>query len=341
MNISEMAIRTGLTPRAIRYYESKGLIRPGKNDRNGYREYGQQDVWRLQTIAALRELDVPVECISAMLRSIDRDDPGEVRRYLELQRDAWYMKLAEAKAMLDTLERLLGDAPAGSEYERLPELTSSLKEAREIRRSWSDRWDFGKRAEQLERGVWLPAGLDRTMADTYGRTIRTTAEWVRPRPDETGLDLGAGTGALSGALLRAGAGKLMALEQSEEMAACFRRNCGGVEVRIGNALAMPFMDGTFDYVASTFALPYLDERQQQAALAELDRVLKPDGSRLALAGPWAETEEERDGAPDDARGEYAPLRPRWNEWLRKRGYRTAYVPIAGRIGLLFAYKARV
>ena len=39
MNIKETARQTGLTKKAIKYYEQEGLITVSKNPDNGYREY--------------------------------------------------------------------------------------------------------------------------------------------------------------------------------------------------------------------------------------------------------------------------------------------------------------
>ncbi|MDY2632490.1 MULTISPECIES: MerR family transcriptional regulator [unclassified Clostridium] len=47
MFINEVCKLTGLTKKAISYYEKQKLIRPMKGD-NGYREYTQEDVLLLK-----------------------------------------------------------------------------------------------------------------------------------------------------------------------------------------------------------------------------------------------------------------------------------------------------
>ena len=42
MNISDVAKITGLTSKAIRFYEEKGLVTPPMRSENGYRTYTQQ-----------------------------------------------------------------------------------------------------------------------------------------------------------------------------------------------------------------------------------------------------------------------------------------------------------
>ena len=63
MRIKEVEQRTGLTAKAIRLYESKGLLTPARESENDYRDYTEEDVARLKTIAILRKLDVPVKTI--------------------------------------------------------------------------------------------------------------------------------------------------------------------------------------------------------------------------------------------------------------------------------------
>ena len=41
MNISDVAKKTGLTSKAIRFYEEKGLVTPPLRSENGYRSYTQ------------------------------------------------------------------------------------------------------------------------------------------------------------------------------------------------------------------------------------------------------------------------------------------------------------
>ena len=60
MRIKEMEQRTGLTAKAIRLYESKGLLKPARETENDYRDYTGEDVARLKTIAILRKLDLSV-----------------------------------------------------------------------------------------------------------------------------------------------------------------------------------------------------------------------------------------------------------------------------------------
>ncbi|WP_127794510.1 MerR family transcriptional regulator [Agromyces sp. LHK192] len=52
MRIGELARRAGVSPRLVRYYEQQGLVAPTRQD-NGYREYDEADVERVDRVAGL------------------------------------------------------------------------------------------------------------------------------------------------------------------------------------------------------------------------------------------------------------------------------------------------
>jgi peroxiredoxin/DNA-binding transcriptional MerR regulator len=60
MRIGELARRAGVTTKAVRYYESLGLLAPVRLT-NGYRDYDEHDVRLTQEIRALCRLGIPVE----------------------------------------------------------------------------------------------------------------------------------------------------------------------------------------------------------------------------------------------------------------------------------------
>ncbi|MFE3635026.1 MerR family transcriptional regulator [Streptomyces sp. NPDC059168] len=60
MRIGELARRAGVTAKAVRYYESLGLLAPARLT-NGYRDYGEHDVRLTREIRALGRLGIPAE----------------------------------------------------------------------------------------------------------------------------------------------------------------------------------------------------------------------------------------------------------------------------------------
>ena len=69
MQIKQAAAKCGLTEKAIRLYEEKGLITPTYTEKNGrqFRDYNEETVARLQTIATLRKSFFSIEQIAEIL----------------------------------------------------------------------------------------------------------------------------------------------------------------------------------------------------------------------------------------------------------------------------------
>ena len=118
-----MAGETGLTPRSIRYYEERGLLRPAARSEGAYRLYDASDVERLRFIKGLRD-DAGLSLVDIGQVLEDEEsrrrtraalkvtgEPAERRRIL-LERLAGIeglhgrlaAKLARLQAMLDDVE---------------------------------------------------------------------------------------------------------------------------------------------------------------------------------------------------------------------------------------------
>ena len=110
----------------------------------------------------------------------------------------------------------------------------------------------------------MTAGLDR-------RWRRETAAAV-VRPGDKVLDVCCGTGDLALAAEQAG-GKVTGLDFSEPMLERARAKSPELEWMSGDALALPFADGSFDAVTIGFGLRNLAEADE--GLQEMRRVLRP------------------------------------------------------------------
>ena len=56
MNISDVAKKTGLTSKAIRFYEEKGLVTPPLRTENGYRSYSARHLEELTLLRQARQV---------------------------------------------------------------------------------------------------------------------------------------------------------------------------------------------------------------------------------------------------------------------------------------------
>lgn len=67
MRIKEVETLVGITKKNIRFYEKEGLLSPGRESENSYRDYGEEDVRRLRIIKLLRKISMPLSEIRDIL----------------------------------------------------------------------------------------------------------------------------------------------------------------------------------------------------------------------------------------------------------------------------------
>ena len=71
VQIGEVANRTGLSLRTIRYYEEMGLVVPSARSTGGFRLYTESDVARLQVIKRMKPLEFSLEETRDLLLTLD------------------------------------------------------------------------------------------------------------------------------------------------------------------------------------------------------------------------------------------------------------------------------
>ncbi|MFD8381627.1 MerR family transcriptional regulator [Streptomyces sp. NPDC059679] len=86
MRIGDAAAAAGLTPRALRYYEQRGLL-TARRTSSGHRDYTAEDVRHLRAVRELLTAGLTIEDVRALVAAIealpanrqDRPAPGEPR----------------------------------------------------------------------------------------------------------------------------------------------------------------------------------------------------------------------------------------------------------------------
>lgn len=109
MNIGEAATRSGLPAKTIRYYGEIGLVVPSHRQANGYRDYDEQDLHRLQFVQRARSLGFTVEECRELLdlyRDHDRAS-ADVKTIAERRITDIRRKIDQLKSMETTLANLV------------------------------------------------------------------------------------------------------------------------------------------------------------------------------------------------------------------------------------------
>lgn len=67
MLIGELAKSLDVSTKTLRHYEQIGVIPASSRGKNGYRVYSAEAITQARTVVALRQLDLPIETIKALL----------------------------------------------------------------------------------------------------------------------------------------------------------------------------------------------------------------------------------------------------------------------------------
>jgi DNA-binding transcriptional MerR regulator len=121
LQTGEVAERTGLSLRTVRYYDEMGLARPSARSEAGYRLYSEADVARLELLKRMKSLGLSL------------DEMREVAKRLEEGEHPELLSSAEAEQLANELQ-----AVAERGDERIARLERDLAQARELRLRFSE-----------------------------------------------------------------------------------------------------------------------------------------------------------------------------------------------------------
>ena len=128
MKISEVAAKTGVTNRAIRYYEELNLIKSNRLS-NNYREYDNDSLDKLKFISRARKLGFSIDECSSLISLFNNKTrkSSEVRKIAIRKREELKKQIKELKNLEKSLEWLIKKCP-GNDKPNCPildELTNS------------------------------------------------------------------------------------------------------------------------------------------------------------------------------------------------------------------------
>ncbi|MFF7756189.1 MerR family transcriptional regulator [Streptomyces sp. NPDC007971] len=170
-SIADVARMSGVTSRTLRHYDEIGLLPPAWIGSNGHRYYEERDLLRLQQILLMRELDLGLREIQAVLDN-QVDQVAALREH--------HQRLLAERDRLGTLARTVGRTIAELEEgkdkdmakinrpENLFEGFEPGRHEAEARDRWPEQW------EQSQRTI---AGMTAEGMEQWQREV--TAQMIR------------------------------------------------------------------------------------------------------------------------------------------------------------------
>lgn len=150
----EFAANAGVTVRTLHHYDNLGLLKPTKRTAGGYRLYGERDFARLQQIATLKFIGLPLKQIKELLdrRTLD------LRETLRLQREIISERREQLDTALEAIKRAessiaSGDAPDWEAFRKIVEVITMEKNM-----EWTQKYYSQEAREKLaqKREQWTP-----------------------------------------------------------------------------------------------------------------------------------------------------------------------------------------
>lgn len=125
MNIGELMKKSKVSRKTIYFYESKGMLKPIKKE-NGYREYNDNDLKKLNLIIQMRKLDLPLSLINKIL-----NQPEHVDILLQAYLNQKKKELFKLKTTFEQLKEIIQTLPPNGTLHDFNEIATSVQELEE------------------------------------------------------------------------------------------------------------------------------------------------------------------------------------------------------------------
>jgi len=130
----ELAKLCNVTVRTVQYYDTRGILIPSELSEGGRRLYSEEDLKRMKIICFLRELDIPIDAISRILKE---EHPEKVISLLiERQESALSDEISEKQKKLEKL-RGLKDGLKNKEsvsFEAIGDIATFMEDKKKMKR---------------------------------------------------------------------------------------------------------------------------------------------------------------------------------------------------------------
>ena len=130
--VKEISELTGISIRALRYYDEIGLLVPTERTNAGYRLYDDKALEKLRAILFLRELDIPLDTMKEVVNAKNCDYGAVLKNY----RKNIVQKISRMQGLLGVVDGMeFEDAPVSFEafhVEDAEKVTGTIVSGRDI-----------------------------------------------------------------------------------------------------------------------------------------------------------------------------------------------------------------
>lgn len=255
----QFARLANVSERTIRYYDKIGLLKPSFVMENGYRQYSDLDLLKLQKILSLKHLGFSIEEIFPMVM-----DNTNLKESFELQIDLIEDKISHLQSLKDALKR--ASQSSDLSWNMILSLVQLSNEETNIIEQY-------KNAKNLNDRI--------SLHEKYSTNSQGWFNWLFEKIDFSKvnrlLELGCGNGKLwQENKIDLRNREIFLSDISEGMVEEVRNKLGSdFNCIVADAEKIPFKDAYFDSVIANHVLFYLNDLNQ--GLKEISRVLKPNG----------------------------------------------------------------
>ena len=157
--IGELADLAGVSVRTLRHYDHIDLFKPSRRVENGYRQYGYEDLLKLQQILFFKELDFPLKQIKHILS----DPQTDFIKLLHHHKQNLTNRINRLKTLLATLNKTMLNY---TQEESMPLTDAELYEGfsrdqidrynREVRQSYDPQFvdQVNDRIRKMDKPHW-------------------------------------------------------------------------------------------------------------------------------------------------------------------------------------------
>ncbi|WMJ82217.1 methyltransferase domain-containing protein [Clostridium sp. MB40-C1] len=277
MNTNEVCKMLNITSKALIVYENQGIIVP-KREKNNYRNYNEDDLFKLRTVILLKQLGFSLKDIKNLM---DKNNYGDSQftRSLYLQLKAVERNIFELDNIKNTLmtsiNRMLESNVELNYGDFLSNIDMSLKENKTNREHWVDMWGFDNKAIKFDKMVRDKSNDELGLFEKYDEILSKVRKKIIDHNAASVIDIGCGTGNLCGELCCEM--DVVGVDQSLEMILQAKKKYNNMKFKLGNFLDKPFRRKDVDIVVTTYAFHSLNDNEKKKAIKYMLEYLKDDG----------------------------------------------------------------